>query len=266
MAGFLYFRPHETTPITRGQIAALGLGYAFPKGVAAGICQGDTPTQSIGCVFADPARQGARSVKMDRSTQTWRRLPKSDIWCGFWNDDPPRPADLARDPQLAGYTVKLAGGREWLVPLVRLYDPLQKTTRSRLPCAMECDDDGNWHRGPVVAQHAHLWDVTTPIAEAMLAQYAPREGAEPAAVDVADADIFAAIVALLQANYVVGPGELSLMGALTSEPNTHAAVMAACDWVNFLGWHESLSGGGDEKKSASPSAAPGSALSAGAAV
>lgn len=263
MAGFLYFRPHETKPVTVPDLVALGLGYAFTRGVHHGLCQGDTPTRSIGCVFADPERMGDRAVKMDRPNQAWRKLPKSDLWCGYWKDAPPTPADLARAQQLPGYPVKLAGGREWLIPLVRLFDQPAGKTVSNLPCAIECDDDGNWHRASTIDQYAHLWEATTPIAEAMLAQYAPREGEQPTAVDVADKDIFHAIVTLLQANYVVGPGELSLMAALTSEASTHAAVMAACDWVTFLAWHDALSGGGDEKKSASPSAEPGSGLSAG---
>jgi hypothetical protein len=144
-------------------------------------------------------------------------------------------------PQLAGYTVKLAGGHEWMIPLVRRFDRTQLTTVSNLPTYLELDDDGNWQRGEVLEAHAHLWDATAPVADALLAEYV--EGQAP---QVADAAIASAVATLLAENYVVGPGELALMRALSSEDSTHAAAMAACDWPTFDAWFE------EQKKSASP--------------
>lgn len=231
MAGFLYFKPNHLNPITRADLVAWGLGYAFPRSVAAGLCNSNTPVGAPGTVFADPG--GERSAKLCVAEQTWRKLPQSDVWCGYWNDERPTPADLARTPQLPGYSVMLAGGQEWIIPLVRRFDVARRTSVSNLPTYMECDDDGNWHRGPVLDLHAHLWDVTRPIADALLAEYV--EGQPP---EVADGAILTAIVALLAANYRVGKGELSLIRALTNEANTHAGCMAACDWPTFMLWSE----------------------------
>jgi hypothetical protein len=123
---------------------------------------------------------------------------------------------------------------------------------------MEPDEHGNWHRGQVVAAHAHLWDLTTPIATALVEEYTVDPASqERQRLELSDNDIFRAVVALLQENYVVGPGELALMRALTDEPSTHAAAMTACDWPTFLVWSE------EQKKSAPPSTPDGSTTSAG---
>lgn len=235
MAGFLYYKPHQLTPVMREDLVAWGLGYAFPKSCAPCLCQRNTPDDSAGHVFADPERMGDFGTKMDMPNQTWRRLPKRALWVGYWNKAKPTPDDLLRSPYLPGHSVKLADGQDWIIPLVRRFDTVELVTTSSLPTYMEQDDDGNWHRGPVLETHAHLWDATQPIADALLAEYVHKQ---PPRVN--DADIFTAIEALLGANYVVSGGELSAMRALTSEANTHAAVMAACDWPSFMAWDEEI--------------------------
>lgn len=256
MAGFLYFLPGRTNPLTRDEAVALGLGYAFTKSIGCGPCMGDTPTKSSGLVFGDPQRLDTRGIRMERPAQTWLRLPKSqcekEVWVGLWNAARPTPLDLARSPQLPGYEVKLAGDAMWRIPLVRRFDTQQLTTVSALPCYMAVDDDGNWQRGQVVETHAHLWDLTAPIASALLESYT-----ESGAGEISDTDILRAVVALLAENYVVGAGELSLLRALTNEATTHAAAMAACDWPTFIAWAD------EQKKSDSTPA--GSTTTAGGA-
>jgi hypothetical protein len=257
MAGFLYFKPHHVAPVTRQLIAEWGLGYAFPRAVAAGLCNSNTPAAAPGTVFADPDLQGDRPIKMDFAgndpPQIWRRLPISDVWCGYWRDAPPEPHELARQPQLPGYPVVLGGGREWLIPIVRRFDPAQQQLKSNLPTYMVCDDDGNWHRGAVTEIHAKLWEVTTPIADAMLAEFIDQRH-----VELTDAQILDCLSNLVQANYRVGPGELSLMQAFTSESGTHAACALACDWPNFEIWAAEI-----QKKSDSPPLSDGSTMSSG---
>lgn len=243
MAGFLYFKPHHLNYVTRQDIEAWGVGHALPRQVACGICNSNTPAAAPGVVFADPQLQGDRPIKMDFAgndpPQKWRKMPKSDLWIGYWTDALPTAAELIRTPHMPGFSVTLGNGQSWIIPLVRRYAPAEKKTVSNLPTYMECDDDGNWHNGPVLEVHAKLWEVTQPIADALLAEYV--KGEPPT---VTNEDIFNAITALLGANYLVGPGELSLMRAFTSEASTHAACMAACDWPTFMAWHDEL-----EKKS-----------------
>ena len=252
MAGFLYFKPLHARHVTRGDLAQWHLGYAFPRGVQVGLCQANTPSGAAGTVFGDPQRLGEYGVRMDMAAQQWQKVPKSDVWVGYWREAKPQPAQLAREPQIPGYAVKLADGQEWQIPLVRRFDTLALASVSNLPCYMECDDDGNWHRGELLQEHAHLWALTQPIADALLANYVEQRENEPT-----DAQVFGAAVGLLQANYVVGSGELSLMRAFTNEARTHAAVSAGCDWPTFVAWAE------NQKKSAPQPTSDGSTTSAG---
>lgn len=260
MSGFLYFKPRTSKVVTRADLAEWGVGYAFPKSVASGQCMGETPTRTAGVVFADPQRMGDRPIKMATDEQaTWRKLPGSDVWCSYWLDAKPRPADLARSPQLPGYQVCLADGHEWLIPLVRRFDVPQLKTVTSLPCYMECDENGNWHHGPVIERHAHLWDVTAPIAAALLEQYnVPSEERVSDYRDPSDQQILQAVVTLLAENYTVGAGELSLLHVFCNQGAAHAAAMAACDWPTFLAWADDR-----QKKSESPPAPAGSTTSAG---
>jgi len=257
MAGFLYFKPGQKT-VTRQDLVDWGLAYAFSGGCEAGPCLRNTPTGDNGVVFCDSKRQAGRTAKMDMAAQDWRKIPASDVWVGMWKDAVPTPAELARRPQMPGYRVKLARDTEWMIPLVRRFDTVQLTTVSNLPCYMEPDDHGNWHRGGVVEAHAHLWDLTTPIATALVEEYTVQPGAQDhTKTNLSDNDIYNAVVALLRENYVLGPAELVLMRELTDEASTHAAVMAACDWPTFMQWAE------EQKKSATPSTEDGSITHAG---
>lgn len=253
--GFLYFKPNYTGQVSPASIAAWGLAYAFPTSPAGSVCMGSTPSRTPGVVFAEDVRHQGHAIGMHVDRQAWRKIPGSDLYVGYWRDHKPTPRELARPLLIPGYRVRLADDQEWQVPLVRRFDTEQLASVSNLPCYMELDEDGTWRRSRVLGVHAHLWELTQPVADALLGEYV--EGRTPV---VDDRAIMAALVALLQANYVVGPAELSLLEAFTSEASTHAAVMAACDWATFLDWAES----DEQKKSAAARRAVGSTTSAGA--
>src|SRR5262245_51601592 len=128
MAGFLYFAPKRTTPIaTAADAAALGLGYAFSGGceVAGTLCMGHTLTGEPGYIFADTKRLGEWQSVMQLDAQTWRKVPGTDCYVGFWNDAPPTPDDLMRPVQLPGYRVTV-GDHDWTVPLTARFDDARK--------------------------------------------------------------------------------------------------------------------------------------------
>jgi len=254
MAGFLYFKPNHLTPLAPADIKAWGLGYAFTGPLAHCVCQRNTPNGQPGTVFADAHRMGELAIAMDMAQQDWRPMPGGDLYVGYWRNHKPTPEDLERPTQITGYKVKLADDQQWQIPLVRRFDVSQRTTVSNLPCYMELDEQGKWQRGQVLDVHAHLWNVTEPIADALIGEYVHGR---PPVVD--DEKIMAAIVSLLMANYVVSAAELSLMHAFTSEANTHAAVMSACDWPTFLQWYET----DEQKKSALEPPPGGSTMYAG---
>ena len=52
------------------------------------------------------------------ATQTWEQLPGMDCWIGWQTDNPPKPADLLRQPgpRYHGPAVELNDGHDWLIP------------------------------------------------------------------------------------------------------------------------------------------------------
>lgn len=252
MPGFLYFKPQFTAQVTLDHVKEWGLDYAFTSSPAGCVCMGETPTRTPGVVFGEDSRHKGRAITMNREQQAWAKLPGSDVHVGYWLEAKPTPTDLARVVQLPGFRVRLADEQDWLIPLVRRFDAKARKTVSNLPCYMGVSDDGKWSRARVVAAHAHLWDVTAPIADALLGEYV-----DGTPVDVPDDQIFGAVVDLIKTNYVAGAGELSLMEALTNEANTHAAVLAACDWLTFREWAAELDA---VKKNADEPVADGSTM------
>jgi hypothetical protein len=140
---------------------------------------------------------------------------------------------------LPGYSVKLADDREWTVPLVRQFDVDSAELVSALPCYMTCNEAGEWIRENVVAIHAHLWDLLTPFADDIVSRMS-----DPSyeARDFSVSEILGAVTTLLQSNYCVGPGELSLIRAFCKDSSAHEAILSACDFPVLWSWNE------DQKK------------------
>jgi hypothetical protein len=239
MAGFLYFSP-GVNPVTAKDFAALGVAYAFSSdSVAGGLCHNNTPTDLPGYIFADPNRLGDWQPKMDLDQQIWRKIPKSKCYVGYWEAAPPTPAELARPVQLPGYLVPI-GDHDWLIPLTARFDDERKLLATELPCYVVMDDDGKWTNDAVLEAHRALWDLGAPFREDVHHRVIDNEAAR----DFSRQELFDAAVGYLQANYVVGAAELSLMKALTTEPAIHGAILAANDVFTFLEW------GRQQKKSA----------------
>lgn len=253
MSGFLYFKPGESA-VTKESVKAWGLGYAFSERVAGVRCQGRTPNGAGGIVFADKTRMGESEIRMDMPKQTWGKIPKSDLWVGFWNDAKPTPPDLARSQQLPGYDVLMADDVRWSVPVVRRFDVSKAELVSALPCYMECNDDGVWGPGRVMEAHSHLWELLTPFADDIISR---MNTPDAESTDFTDSQIYDVVTTLLQANYVVGPGELSVMKAIPLEAGWNRVILFACDFPTFWAWNE------DQKKSSQPLASDAQNLTAG---
>jgi len=234
MAGFLYFKPHTTRNVTLAEAAAWGLGYAFEREPLSCACMANTPTGGAGVVFADPRRHADGGIKMDMDAQVWRKMPAAkhpELYIGYWKDAVPEPVDLARKNQLLGYKVELADGNRWEVPVVRSFDMGAEALQSNLPSYLDVDDNGNLVPGQVMPLYAHLWELTTPFAEQMLAdQYSGPE--------VTVEEIRAAACRLLQVNYVVSAAEIAVIHLLTTEQLAHNIVAVAIDWPTYCQWRE----------------------------
>lgn len=240
MAGFLYFKPATTKTVTLADVREWGLGYAFASGMFSGLCIGDTPSGSKGMVFADATRLGDWQPLVQMDQQEWRKIPNSDCYVGFWKAAPPVPTDLERPQQLPGYRVA-AGDHEWLIPVTARFDDSRAMFAAKLPCYVDCDDEGKWIEGEVLDVHKHLWEIGQPFRDDMMARLL---GGPPA--DFTLDQLRDAAVGYIQANYVVGQRELTMMRGLTTESTLHGAILAANDAPTYWAWEE------QQKKSASP--------------
>lgn len=252
MPCLLYYRPKHTNSISLELVKEWGLGYAFTSTPEQALVQGNTPDGNSGSIFQDNGRSGGMALLMDLTKQTWGVCAATGCWVGYWNEHKPGPADLARARQLPGYEVALGDGCEWKIPLVRRFDRGTKLLESALPCSTVCGADGKWTRGKVLAAHAELWEVTKPFAEA----YAiiANGGASP---EFTDDELGSAAVKLLQKNYAIGAGEMSVLGLLNEETGVHSLLIAACDAGTYAAWAVL------QKKTSGQSATDGASTSAG---
>lgn len=86
-------------------------------------------------------------------SQTWRRIPGSELQIGWLTDEPPRPEDLVRLKQVDGRAVTDDAGNEWTVPVARArWNP-----RGTLPAAYTFDADDNPIVG-VSAPYRAFWE------------------------------------------------------------------------------------------------------------
>lgn len=252
MPGFLYFAPNATNTVTLDTAKSLGLGYAFTSPPSSTVCLNNTPTGGAGVVFADEKRLGEYGVQMRMDEQEWRKIPKSDCYVGYWKAAPPTPDDLLRPQQLPGYRVEM-GDHEWIIPLTACFDDSRKMLVTALPCYLECDENGNWNEGDVLELHRHLWEIGQPFRDDVAARL--TQGAEPR--EFTNNELAGAAIGYLQANYVVGPMEMSLMRGLQKGPEIHGAIMAANDFTAFARWSA------EQKKSNQPSTTDGLSTSSG---
>jgi hypothetical protein len=253
MSGFLYFKPDATKTVTAADVKAWGLGHAFTSDSVAGtVCNINTPTGGTGMVFADEKRLGEMTAVMQMEDQEWRKIPKSDCYVGYWKAAPPTPEDLIRPTYLPGYFVAM-GDHEWVIPLTARFDETRKLIVTALPCYLECDESGNWNEGDVLDLHRHLWEIGQPFRDDVTARL--LNGEPPR--DFTNNELGNAAVGYLQANYVVGPGELTAMHGLQKGPEIQGAIMAANDIRTFAAWAD------EQKKSEVQRIADGSNIASG---
>jgi hypothetical protein len=250
MAGFLYFKPGHTNTITLPLVKEWGLGYAFTAKPNGTVCMQNTPNGRNGFVFGDLARLGDWQPIMQMEEQAkWKKVPGTDCYVSYWTAAPPTPEDLARPQQLPGYRIT-SGDHEWIVPLTARFNEAREQLVTVLPCYIDCDDNGNWIEGDVLAVHEQLWKAGAPFRADLLARI--LDGAAPR--EFTQQELYSAALGYLQANYVVGQAELVLMRGLSNDVTIHAAIQAANDMPTFLKWAE-------QKKNTEESSTPATSTS-----
>jgi hypothetical protein len=251
MAGLLYYLPGKTRGVKVDELRAAGLAHAFDAGreTCTAVEVRGGPDKATGVVVADHRRVPPAQIGYYADKQTWRRIPKSTAWVGFYAAERPTPSDLARDALLStGYLVKLCDGQEWSIPVAR--GVLDGAGEGPLVCSMlpestTIDDDGQWQAGGVLPQYAELWRIAERWWDCIVQSAAKAEDVEgdsPQVVFEFEELNDAALVALA-ANYHVDRAEVALLG-LFDDRCTPAVLNALVDWPTVQAWIKKNGAGG----------------------
>lgn len=216
MAGFVYFvegrqglRPEELNTLGLKHVAD-GAGFKRAPG------QAPARGRAAGLYLCD---SGGDLTSL--SELRWEPYPGSPtVLVGWDSKSPPGPEDLRRGEQLDGHEVELAGGRRWLVPVARY-------PRGDTPLPRRLQWDGKaWADGEIEERFRELW-VGAERVWGEIVGAAEGDGAGIAEVTLGESADLASLA--LSINYRVGPGELSLLGLLTTA-NQADVVLSVVDW------------------------------------
>lgn len=231
MAGFTYFVPTSAQPNLE-LIRSWGLGYAFSVEPMCREAQGATPAGRNGYSFHDPKRHGGQPPKIELDKQVWRKIPGRDdqqeVWLGYWRDNPPTPADLARDEQISGVMLKLGDGREWRLPLVRFFDETTEQSQPALDWEFDLDDNGNLKIGEVVGAQRWLWEITEPVWQSFTSESS-----------LSQADAAPILARIIGANYAVSLPEMIALHTLNRTVTPIGLLALIVDYPTWAGWNES---------------------------
>jgi hypothetical protein len=253
MPAFLYFVPGVQPTTRREDLRRFGLDYALERCVAVGQVTAG-PDGQPGIVLADGNRVAAGSVRYDSAKQDWAAVPASRrpagapaVWVGLDRaaENRPGPEDLARSRMLPGHQVELADERLWLVPVARACaadeDGTVRGFAVALPRGVGLDSDGRWTAGSVLPRYRRLWE----LAEEWWAAFTGGKiSAQDHTIqtDFSDASAFDCAVECLQANYRVGPVEISLLGLLDDGDALRRILDALVDWPVWLAAQKKMIG------------------------
>ena len=189
-----------------------------------------------GCIFAS-GRDDER-LRYEPDKQTWSKSINEKgggYWVGFYTDNPPTAADLARDEQIDGHKVKLSDGSEWLVPMARCFP-----VGTKLPETLILTKEGLGSRP--IAKYAQFSRRAQRMWNSVLHQIGVFEGELDEVIDARDEWILAAEA--LGLNYYVSAAEINALELLTTT-NLAEIVMAVVDMPTYRKW---LAEQVDEKK------------------
>lgn len=217
MSHFQYFVPGRQR-LTHQECREIGLGYAFESNPAPRPVDSGPDGQRGVVLCATDERIGFYPGK-----QTWRRFPgnATGLWCGMFDDQPPRPGDLARAELVPGNWLRLEDGHQWLAPMARRFEEIEDRLcwSHTLPTSLELDDEGRVVQGDVRPRYRRLWELAMRYEEAYLtaAADAPsRSGMVK--FDFAEADELVPLA--LQVNYRVSLVELVMLGVYDTQMRT----------------------------------------------
>ncbi len=246
MAGLLYYVPNRQSA-QLSDLPELDLAHAFEKNCSPRGVINNGPDGGAGVILADSTR--VPNIGHYRDRQEWIRIPgnPAGAWVGRYTDSPVEPKDLQRDEMLSGHEVRLADGRDWLVPIARAWGEFEGEVGwcKRLPQKTTLDEDGNWTTGEVVERYAEIWSTVCQFWDALLDGDSEDAESEDAGQGAAKIQfdfpgIRDAALQILTVNYRLGKAEVALLGLFESGTSDNV-LMATIDWPGFEALSETLS-------------------------
>ena len=139
MAGLLYYVP-KLRGADKGQLKKVGIDTQIEAGITFVAIIGTGPDGGTGGVVVPKTpREGGKvpDVGYYPDKQRWEKAPGKEYWIGHETENPPTPADLAREDIISGHQVKLVDGNEWTIPVARVF-----SGGTLLPSALRLGEDG----------------------------------------------------------------------------------------------------------------------------
>lgn len=208
---FYYWIP-QANSTNKEKLQQLGLAYAFDgKWTIRGADPGPDAQRGIVVVAGDNA-DGRLGYYPER--QTWRQIPKSECWCGYYTENRPTPDQLARQDQIPGVWLELDDGNKWQVPVARRMVEVDDWLYPvcALPTRLTLSAEGIWQPGEIKPRYERLWQLATQYETAFSDAMANQEPDDKGMVTVKFEEPDELAVLTMQTNYRVSAVELDLLG------------------------------------------------------
>jgi len=204
MASFLYFTetPDQIKPYR----------YAFDSEPQKVEVYANGPNNGRGFMWFD--RRWTHQTERVRPNDTiqWQEIGES-VWCGFYRDDRPTPADLLADDPIPGEEVMLGDGNAWQIPKARYFqDP-------KFVCALPRKYrlvSGRWVRATVLERHKDLWEACEKWDAAVR-----TSGSDADTTTIIIDEIFESVMPANRTNYRISDPEVSILGLVNEENYSH---------------------------------------------
>lgn len=214
MAGLLYYVPDMRGDAEARKKAGIEDVFAGGGHTTRGVT-GSGPDGGGGMIIvaASGIPEGtAPKIGYYPETQQWQQAPSGGYWVGRQTDEPTRPVDVQREEVVAGHSVTMSDGQEWLIPVARAFPQ-----GSALPQKLRLGPDGELvaETLPKFAQfsaHADvIWDTWYGQVKAIDA------GTEPPEPEITDKDMWMMAAEAISINYHIEQIGISLLGLIDTK-------------------------------------------------
>lgn len=230
----LYFIENESVG-SQSLYESLGLAYALAPSASY-----RAATRGPGDVAGIVVGRSTEGLGFFSDQQEWHDFGERNgrrIWCGWFKEAKPGPADLGTEHALAGHAVTLFDDRPWIVPTAIQCEG--GSFGRALPATLRMTGDGTLVPGEVKPRYARLWQIASAFFEGLLGA---RVDGDALKMTLADANQQA--VDVLSVNYRLSVREAYALGLFDDQFETAFAVLrAAVDWPTFVEWNSKKKAG-----------------------